>query len=152
MGLDVATPPPPTLDPSDSVADYEDADVRPDGDLRREELDEFLSDGAWAEAFADWAADTDLDPAAHEVARDLELFAEYDFFWDDFAGRVGFHAPGIPEDWRERDLHPDLDSWGAVSGINAALTELGRAVADRLEEAYVDWDADYEAPDDLPDF
>ena len=72
--------------------------------------------------------------------------------WDDFADRVGYHAPGIPENWRERNLHPDLESWDTVSGINAALAELGDTVSRTLKADYVDWEADYEAPDDLPDF
>ena len=49
-------------------------------------------------------------------------------------------------------LHPDLDSWAQVSAINAGLAELGRVVSDLLRNDYVDWDADYEAPEDLPDF
>ena len=72
--------------------------------------------------------------------------------WDDFADRVGYHAPGIPEDWKVRDIHPDIDSWNAVSSINASLTELGQVVCDVLESEYVDWEAEFEAPDDLPDF
>jgi len=72
--------------------------------------------------------------------------------WDDFADRVGYHAPGIPENWRERNLHPDLESWDTVSGINASLAELGDTVSRTLKADYVDWEADYEAPDDLPDF
>jgi len=72
--------------------------------------------------------------------------------WDDFADRVGYHAPGLPEDWKERKLHPDLDSWGTVSAINAGLTELGQVVCEVLKEEYIDWEASYEAPDDLPEF
>lgn len=64
----------------------------------------------------------------------------------------GYHAPGIPEDWRERDLHPELQSWGTVSSINAGLTELGQTVCDVLAEEYVDRDAEFEPPEDLPDF
>jgi hypothetical protein len=39
-----------------------------------------------------------------------------------------------------------------VSGINAGLTELGQVVSEVLKEEYVDWEAEFEAPDDLPDF
>jgi hypothetical protein len=39
-----------------------------------------------------------------------------------------------------------------VSGINAALTELGQQVCDVLKSDYIDWEASYDAPDDLPDF
>ena len=156
MGLDVDAPEPPELsfvDPNE----YEDAtigsgDVGADIDYRREELQGFFEDGAWEEAFEEWARDTDLEPFEYEIALDLDLFAEFDFFWDDFADRVGYHAPGIPEDWRERAYHPDLDSWGTVSAINAELTEFGQIVSVVLKEEYIDWEAEYEPPEDLPDF
>ena len=152
MGLDVPTPEPPELREEIDMQEYDDVEVQGDTDYRRAELEEFLRDGAWDEAFGEWAEHTDLDESEFEISRDLGLFAEFDFFWDDFADRVGYHAPGIPEDWKERDYHPDLDSWNAVSGINAAMTELGQIVCDVLEDDYIDWEADYDAPDDLPDF
>jgi len=155
MGLQVETPDPPelsTVDPST----YEDATVvaEDDGtpDYRREELSEFLEDGAWQRAFEEWADYTDVEEPEFAIIEDLGLIEEFDFFWDDFADRVGYHAPGIPEDWRERDLHPDLDTWNSVSSINAGLTELGQTVSELLKQEYVDWEADYDAPDDLPDF
>ena len=152
MALDVAVPDPPELNPGIDTQDYDDVEVAGDTDYRREELEEFLRDGAWDEAFGQWAEHTDLDEREFETAVDLGLFREFDFFWDDFADRVGYHAPGIPEDWKERDYHENLDSWNAVSSINAAMTELGQVVCDVLESDYVDWEAEYEAPDDLPNF
>ena len=80
------------------------------------------------------------------------MIQHFDFFWDAFADRVGYHAPGIPEDWKERDLHPELSSWETVSGINASMAELGETISRTLKEEYIDWETDYEAPDDLPDF
>ncbi|WP_135830212.1 hypothetical protein [Halorussus halobius] len=151
MTLDVDAPAPPSLSTNVDVSQYEDADVQGD-DYRRDELENYLEDGAWDDAFEEWAAHTDLDEGEFAIARDLGMFAEYDFFWDSFATRVGYHAPGIPEDWKERDYHPDVDSWNTVSGINAALTEFGQIVCDVLEDEYIDWDGEYEAPDDLPDF
>ena len=150
MSLDVAPPAPPTLQSVDPN-EYEDASVESD-EYHREELEQFLQDGAWEEAFQQWAATAKLDESAWQVVEDLDLVDRFDFFWDDFADRVGYHAPGLPEDWKERELHPDLQSWGQVSGINAGLTELGQTVCDVLKEEYVDWEAEYEAPDDLPDF
>ena len=150
MGLDVPTPERPTLATGRSTADYEDADVQGD-EYRRSELASALDDGAWADAFEEWAAQTNLDGEEWEIVTDLALIEEFDFFWDSFAGRVGYHAPGLPEDWRERDLHPALDSWEAISGINAALTELGQVVCDVLAEEYLDWEAE-EFDADLPDF
>jgi hypothetical protein len=149
MSLDVPVPEPPSLEAVDP-SEYEDADVGGD-DYHREELEAFLREGAWETAFEEWAADASLSADEWAVVRDLELVSHFDFFWDDFADRVGYHAPGLPEDWQERDLHPDLESWATVSGINAGLTELGQRVCEVLKAEYVDWESEFEAPDDLPD-
>jgi len=151
MSLEVDPPVPPSLESKDPN-DYEDATVAADADYRREELEAFLREGAWEAAFEQWAADTDLTEDEFEIATDLGLFGQFDFFWDDFADRVGYHAPGIPEDWKERDYHPAIDSWGTVSSINAGLTEFGQLVCEILKDEYIDWEADYEPPEDLPDF
>jgi transcription elongation factor len=151
MALDVSPPDPPTLQAVDPN-EYEDATIDGDTDYRRDELQTALEDGAWVDAFEQWAASTDMDAATYAIATDLSYFADFDFFWDGFAGRVGYHAPGVPEDWQERTVHPDLDSWTTVSTINAELTTFGQVVCDVIEEEYVDWEQDYEAPDDLPDF
>jgi hypothetical protein len=151
MTLDVETPQPPELESQVDVEEYDDVNVEV-SDYRREELAEFLDAGAWEQAWDLWAAETPMDEATYDVVRDLELLARFDFFWDDFANRVGYHAPGIPEDWREREIHPELDSWERVSTINAGLTELGQTVCDVLKAEYIDWDADYEPPEELPDF
>ena len=151
MSLDVDVPEPPELESALDADAYDDVDVQGE-DYRREELETFLHEGAWEEAFSQWAADTALGEAEFAIVEDLDLIQEFDFFWDDFADRVGYHAPGLPENWRERNIHPDLDSWGMVSGINAAMTELGQQVCDVLKDEYIDWEAEFEAPDDLPDF
>lgn len=151
MSLDVPVPDPPELSSVDPN-EYEDAEVAGTDDYRREELSVFLADGAWEEAFAQWAADARLSEAEWEIVEDLEMISHFDFFWDAFADRVGYHAPGLPEDWKTRNLHPDLDSWSTVSAINAGLTELGQIVCEVLKEEYIDWESEYEAPDDLPDF
>jgi len=151
MDLDVTTPEPPDLRPAMDASEYDDVDVQGD-DYRREELQTLLDDGAWEQAFDEWAAHTDLDEAEFAIAVDLSLFERFDFFWDDFANRVGYHAPGLPEDWRERELHPDVQEWSTVSALNAAMAEFGQIVCDVLKDDYIDWEADYEAPDDLPDF
>ncbi|WP_224336088.1 hypothetical protein [Haloprofundus halobius] len=151
MALDVPTPDPPELSAVDP-SEYDDADVVADDDYRRDELGEFLRSGAWAESFEQWAETTAVSDSEWAIVEDLGLVSQFDFFWDDFADRVGYHAPGIPEDWKERSVHPDLDSWSEVSSINAGLTELGQVVCDVLKEEYVDWEAEFDAPDDLPDF
>ena len=151
MSLDVPAPDPPELQPAFDPEEYDDVDVQGD-EYRREELQEYLEEGAWERAFDEWAEHSDLGEREWRIVTDLELVSRFDFFWDDFADRVGYHAPGLPEDWKERDLHPDLDSWGTVSAINAGLTELGQIVCETLKAEYIDWEADFEAPDDLPDF
>lgn len=151
MSLDVEMPPPPELrdlDPNE----YEDAEVVGDTDYRRDELEAFLREGAWERAWEEWSSESSLDERQWQIVEDLELIRRFDFFWDSFADRVGYHAPGLPEDWRERDIHEDLDSWGTVSGINAGLTEFGQLVCEILKDEYIDWESEYQAPDDLPDF
>ncbi|WP_380676826.1 hypothetical protein [Salinigranum sp. GCM10025319] len=148
--LDVAVPEPPELNHVDPN-EYDDAEVGGD-DYHREDLEQFLREGAWEEAFTMWAETSDLSTDEWAIVEELDLIARFDFFWDSFADRVGYHAPGLPEDWKEREVHPDLTSWGQVSGINAGLTELGQVVCDVLKDEYVDWESEYDAPDDLPDF
>jgi hypothetical protein len=151
MSLDVEVPAPPELQEVDPN-DYEDAEIVGDTDYRRDDLEAYLEEGAWETAFYQWERTTDINEEEFDIIVDLGLFREYDFFWDSFAERVGYHAPGIPEDWKEREYHPDIESWGTVSGINAAITELGQIVCDVLKDEYIDWEGDYDAPDDLPDF
>jgi hypothetical protein len=151
MTLDVEIPPPPELEQVDPN-EYDDAEVVGDTDYKRDELEALLKDGAWEAAFSEWADDTGMDEREFDIVTDLGMLRQFDFFWDSFAERVGYHAPGIPEDWKEREYHPELDSWGTVSSINAGLTELGQIVCDVLLDEYIDWETEYEAPDDLPDF
>ena len=151
MSLDVSPPDPPELRPALDPEEYDDVDVQGD-EYRREELQEYLEEGAWERAFEEWAEHSDIDEQEWGIVTDLGLIRQFDFFWDDFADRVGYHAPGLPEDWKEREIHPDLDSWGTVSGINAGLTELGQVVSEVLKEEYIEWESAFDAPDDLPDF
>ena len=151
MSLDVDPPAPPELEAFDPN-EYEDAEVVGETDYRREELEAFLTDGAWERAFEQWTVDVTVDERVFDIMRDLEMFGRFDFFWDSHADRVGYHAPGIPEDWKEREYHPEIDSWHTVSTINASLTELGQTVCEILKSEYIDWETEYEPPDDLPEF
>jgi len=151
MSLTTESPDPPELEDSIDASEYDDVEVDT-SEYRRDELETYLREGAWEQAFDEWAERTDLSDEEFEIVADLELVRQFDFFWDDFAQRVGYHAPGLPEDWRERNLHPDLDSWDTVSGINAGMAELGRTVSDTLKADYIDWESDADLPDDLPDF
>ena len=151
MSLDVDIPDPPELESFDPN-EYDDAEVIGDTDYRREELELYLADGAWETAFEQWAVETQMTEETFGIVQDLDLLDRFDFFWDSHADRVGYHAPGIPENWKERQIHPAIDSWGTVSSINASLTELGQVVCDVLKDEYIDWETEYEAPEDLPDF
>ena len=151
MSFEVDTPEPPTLrqvDPNE----YEDAEVVGGTDYKRDEISQYLEQGAWEQAWNIWLEQSEMDEHEFQIMFDLDMIAQFDFFWDSFAERVGYHAPGIPEDWKERDFHPDLNSWARVSSINAGLTELGQVVSDVLKDEYIEWESDYEPPDDLPDF
>lgn len=151
MSLDVETPDPPELEEIDPN-EYDDADVVGDTDYKRDEIERLLKQGAWEQAFTEWAEQTPLTESEFQIVTDLDMLQQFDFFWDSFAERVGYHAPGIPEDWKERKYHENIKSWGTVSGINAGLTELGQIVCDVLKNDYIEWETEYEAPDDLPDF
>jgi len=151
MALTAEPPDPPELEATDPN-EYEDTQVDDGTDYRREEIEEYLREGAWERAFEEWTEHTDMDEYEFRIVVDLGLIERFDFFWDSHAERVGYHAPGLPENWKERDIHPDLDSWGTVSAINAGLTELGQVVCDVLKDVYIDWETEYDAPDDLPDF
>ena len=140
MSLDASIPPVPEIPTAGAPAE------------RREEIASLLQAGAWGDGFEMWAADTGVTNAQWAIVLDLELLAQFAFFWDDFADRVGYHAPGIPEDWRERSIHPDIASWETVSSINAGLTELGQAVSEVLKAEYITWESSYEPPSDLPEF
>ncbi|ERG94866.1 hypothetical protein [Haloquadratum walsbyi] len=152
MALSVEAPTAPSLADNVDPNDYDDAEIVGDTDYRREELGELLRDGAWADAFELWVADTSLTEDEWRIVLDMELLSQFDFFWDDFADRVGYHAPGLPEDWKERDIHPEINSWKTISSINAGLTELGQLTCEILKDEYITWESEYEAPEDLPDF
>lgn len=141
--MDVGMPEPPTLDvPDDQTDDY-----------RRQEIEVHLEEGAWEEAFTQWLAETDLEEDAYEIALDLGLFGDFDFFWDEFAQRVGYAAPGIADDWDQHEYHPDLTSWRQVSSINAGLAELGQRICDLLKDDYLEWEDDDWGDDlDLPSY
>lgn len=134
-------PAPPSLTPAD------------DAEYRRPELQAELEAGAWEDAFEQWRETTAIEDDAYAIALDLELFGEFDFFWDEIAQRVGFHAPGIPDDWDQTTYHDELSSWRQTSSINASLAEFGQIVCDVLESEYIDWAEDDWGDDlDLPSY
>lgn len=135
MTLDVEVPDPPELSNRGVPAEFEAVEaVGSSADLRREELEAFLADGAWREGFEEWAQYTDLGEAEFAAARELGLFRAFDFYWDPSDALLRFEAPSVPDDWRRRLDRDALD----VTLVGAELQDLGRAVAETLVESYVD--------------
>lgn len=81
MALDVETPDPPDLTNRGMPDDVDPSNVT-DGlsDLRREELEEILQDGAWNEAFREWATYTDLTEAEYRTMEPLPRLIPGDYF------------------------------------------------------------------------
>ncbi len=76
MTLDVDPPEPPELaavDPNE----YEHAEVA-GGEYRRDDIEALLREGAWAEAFAEWAAGSEMDESDWQIAVDLGLVSRFD--------------------------------------------------------------------------
>lgn len=132
MALDVETPNPPDLTNRPPPTGIDPAELL-DGetDFRRAELEEILEDGAWSEAFSEWAEYTELTEAEYQVVRDLGLVEQLDFYWNPIEERLRFETPPLPE---ELDQQRDL----AVE-ISSELAALARTVVEMLDEGYVSW-------------
>ena len=136
MALDVDVPPPPTLrDPRDP-GEYESVGETDEAgdDYRREELATFLREGAWEDAFAEWAEHTYLTEGEFQAVLDADLIDGIDLYWDPAAGEVGYRTPELPEG-------------AGLDGIDTeALAEeidaLARVVSDLLETEYVGREGD----------
>ncbi|MFB6153903.1 MAG: hypothetical protein ABEJ27_06590 [Halodesulfurarchaeum sp.] len=134
MALDVDVPTPPDLTnrglpPGLSIAETA-GDVQ---DLRRGELESVLGEGAWREAFEEWAQYTDLSATDIEHATTIGLFRAFDFFWDPDARRLRYVTPAIPEDWT------DAEAVSAPDVVQAELDDFGRTVAETITSGYIDW-------------
>jgi len=134
MTLDVEVPDPPALRGPQSRGEYEAIDMtdeRPEDDYRREEVENFLREGAWQDAFEAWAEETFVSEAEFESVRRLGLFQRYDFYWDPATDDVGYRAPTLPADVR-REFGD-----GEADGIDEELDSLGRIVTEVLENDYL---------------
>lgn len=132
MALDVETPSPPDLTNRGSPDDVELSNVTGTlSDLRRQELEEILRDGAWNEAFQEWAAYTDLTDAEYRTISEYGLIEELDFYWDPTDERLRFELPELPAELSER---ADLET-----AARAELTDFGDIVLEMIEDAYLDW-------------
>ena len=128
MALDVESPEPPDLTNRGLPGGLEAAEGV-EGDLRREELERFLRDGAWNEAFKEWAEYTDLTVEEYRSVEEHGLIERLDVYWDPADGRLRAEVPDLPATWDDE----------FASTVRVELSDLGRAVIEMLEDAYVDW-------------
>lgn len=140
MPLDVEAPDPPDLTNRSLPSDI-DPDEAFDGvdDLRREELEEILQDGAWSEAFNEWAAYTDISEEEYRNVRDAGLLEGIDFYWDPIDERLRFEVPALPEGTADR---PER-----ANRVASELMDLGETVIEMLEDGYVEWGREDEPED-----
>ncbi|WP_436926951.1 hypothetical protein [Halosimplex amylolyticum] len=139
MAFDPEVPDPPRLDAAEDPGDYdavEEPETRTGEEGRREALAEFLEDGAWEDAFREWADNAYLSNEQFEAALELGLIAALDFYWNESAGDVGYLAPtlaeDLPEPWDDRLNRADR------ADIDEALDDLGRTTSEVLENRYID--------------
>lgn len=129
MALDVELPDPPDLTNRGVPSVFEEVDeVGPGADLRREELEVALRDGAWREAFEEWAEYTDIEDAEFRALVDRGLVGELDVFWDPGDERLRFEVPTVPP-----SVGSDPDR------LENELTDLARILVGELAEGYLDW-------------
>ncbi|WP_049986143.1 hypothetical protein [Halobellus rufus] len=131
MAADIDIPDPPDLTNRRSPSSLDEASLDSPSDLRREELEGLLRDGAWREAFAEWFEYTDLAAADVATLEEHGLFEQLDFYWDPFEDRLRFEVPQVPESLAGTDLEDVLGT---------ELSDLGQAVIELLSEAYTEWD------------
>lgn len=148
MGLDVDTPDPPSLRGPQGRGEYDAVDTDEDGpgdDYRRETIRTALRDGAWRDAVEEWADSTYLSVEEFETVDRLELFEEFDFYWDPASDEVGYRAPTVPE--ADREAFPDR----GADGVDEELDDLGRAVSEMLESDYLRRDEEDAESDFFPE-
>lgn len=133
MSLDVEIPDPPSLRGPQPHGAYEAIDMTDreiEDDYRREEIESFLEDGAWQDAFEEWAERTDLSAVDFDSIVERGMIEQFDFYWDPTTDDVGYQAPSVPDETRAV-FEDDVD------GIEMELDELGRVVSERLENDYL---------------
>jgi hypothetical protein len=131
MVLDVESPDPPDLTNRGLPSDLDIAELPGNSnDLRREELETVLREGAWNEAFQEWAAYTDLTEGEYRTLQDHGLLQALDFYWDPVDEQLRFEVPELPGEFDREDL---------AAMAQAELTDLGHTVVEMIEDAYTDW-------------
>ncbi|WP_142859362.1 hypothetical protein [Salinigranum halophilum] len=132
MALDVETPTPPDLTNRGLPADVDPDEAGGDeADRYREAVEDVLLDGAWEEAFNEWAAYADLSEAEYRTVNDAGLFTALDFYWDPAEERLRAEVPPPPDAW--------ADGGEFAARVTAELTDLADTVLELLESTYGDW-------------
>lgn len=126
MSLDVDPPEPPSLRRG-AVTD----DDLPESDGRRDTLAEALAEGAWADGFEEWAADTHLTVEEFSHAVEHDIVDGIDLYWDAETESVGYAVSPLPEGLREA-----MDR-GDVEEVRAAIDDLADTVAATLATEYL---------------
>lgn len=140
MALAVETPPQPDLTNRPIPSDIdESAGSDTTVDLRRSELEDILQDGAWNEAFQEWATYTDLTGEEYRTVLESGLVQRLDFYWDPDEERLRYEVPELPDLLTEDRVF--------ASKIATELSDLSRAVTEMIEDAYIDWGEGDEADD-----
>lgn len=132
MGLDVEAPDPPSLSGPQPRGEYDAIGVGEDeqsDDHRRAAVSAALDDGAWRDAFEEWAGNTFLDRETYETARERGLFERFDFYWYPRDDAVGYRAPPVDGE--------DADAFGDPGDVEEALDDLGRTVSEVLENDHL---------------
>lgn len=136
MALDIDVPSPPDLTNRGDSAQFDPVNAAGSAvDQRRQELESILRDGAWLEAWEEWAQYTDLSEADVERAEEMGLFGSFDFFWDTEDDRLRYVTPTVPDEWDDRTGAGDV----SASIARTELADLGRTVAETIASHYVDW-------------
>jgi hypothetical protein len=132
MTPDLPTPDPPTLTETEPPAE---SGTSADGDAseeyRRDELETLLEDGAWAEGFETWTAETSLTASEVALLRRHDVFDQLDFYWNPADEGVAYRVPQFSDDLREA-LATDRDAQELAS----ELESLGGVVSSRLAADY----------------
>ncbi|WP_336023333.1 hypothetical protein [Halobellus salinisoli] len=131
MAVDIDIPDPPDLTNRRVPSDLDAESLDSPSDLRREELEGLLRDGAWDEAFAEWFEYTDLAAADVATLDEHGVFEQLDFYWDPVEDHLRFVVPRVPESLAGTDLEDVL---------RTELSDLGQTVIELLLDAYVEWD------------
>lgn len=134
MGLDITPPEPPDLSNRGKPRGFDlDEETLGSEGFYREDIEDLLQEGAWVEAFDEWAEYTDLDAEQVRRVDEFGLFRALDFYWDPTEDRLRFDVPTVPDEQR-RGAGADGFDPKTASLVDDELRDLGRTVYERLAD------------------